>query len=752
MAAPSPIQRAEVVDRNVLDRIASWEGRAAPHGEPEGPIREGAGLTRATALRLFESQVLSRHLDLEARALRARAKGYYTIGSAGHEGNVVLGALARHTDPALLHYRSGALFVERARQVPGVDPVLDILLGMVASADDPASGGRHKVFGSEPLSVLPQTSTIASHLPKAVGLALFHERGKFLRLPLRWPAEAIVLCSFGDASVNHAVAQTAFNAASYVLHRKLALPILFVCEDNGIGISVPTPAGWIERSFADRPGIRYLAADGLDLAAAWDATAEAVAHVRERRQPVFLHLRVARLLAHAGSDVETTYHTLEEIAAEEAKDPLLRSVDLLCGGGAASSGELRDLYERARARVREAAAEALRRPKLSTAAQVVAALAPNSPERVRAEAARADYGPARSKLFGGEANLPERGKPRHLAALLSAGLLDLLAKYPEMFVFGEDVGKKGGVYHATADLQARAGPARVFDTLLDETTILGLAIGAGLCGYLPVPEIQYLAYVHNAEDQLRGEACSQQFFSAGKVRNPMVVRIASFGYQEGFGGHFHNDSSLAVLRDMPGLVVAVPSRGDDAVGMLRTCLAAARVDGRVSAFCEPIALYMQRDLHAPGDSGWCFPFPPPGEAVALGEPRLYDVPGEGVAGAPELLLVAYANGVRLALRAARKLGRRARVMDLRWIAPLPAEAIRREAAAAGGRVLVVDEGRRSGGVAEAVGAALLDDPPARLRMRRVTGDDTYVPLGDAWRLTFPSEEGILAAAREMLAG
>ncbi len=91
-------------------------------------------------------------------------------------------------------------------------------------------------------------------------------------------------------------------------------------------------------------------------------------------------------------------------------------------------------------------------------------------------------------------------------------------------------------------------------------------------------------------------------------------------------------------------------------------------------------------------------------------------------------------------------------MDLRWIAPLPAEAVRREAAAAGGRVLVVDEGRRSGGVAEAVAAALLDDPPPRLRMRRVTGEDTYVPLGDAWRLIFPSEEGILAAAREVLSG
>src|SRR5690606_29780371 len=115
------------------------------------------------------------------------------------------------------------------------------------------------------------------------------------------------------------------------------------------------------------------------------------------------------------------------------------------------------------------------------------------------------------------------------------------------------------------------------DTLLDETSILGLALGAGLAGMLPVPEIQYLAYLHNAEDQLRGEAATLRFFSQGAYRNPLVVRIAGLAYQEGFGGHFHNDNAVAVLRDIPGLVVAVPARPDDAAALLRTCLAAARV-------------------------------------------------------------------------------------------------------------------------------------------------------------------------------
>src|SRR5689334_23976287 len=114
------------------------------------------------ALQLFEAQLASRHLDLAARWLRSFGEGFYTIGSSGHEGNAALAAAVRPTDPALLHYRSGAFYVERARQVPESTPLMDILLGLVAAASEPIAGGRHKVFGNKALSIIPQTSTIAS--------------------------------------------------------------------------------------------------------------------------------------------------------------------------------------------------------------------------------------------------------------------------------------------------------------------------------------------------------------------------------------------------------------------------------------------------------------------------------------------------------------------------------------------------------------------------------------------------------------
>ncbi|HWG98026.1 MAG TPA: MFS transporter, partial [Pilimelia sp.] len=148
--------------------------------DPAAPVRAGTGLTGEQAAALFVAQVTSRHLDLAARWLRSFGEGYYTISSAGHEGNAAVAAALRPTDPALLHYRSGAFYCARAGQLPEgrVDPVRDVLRGVVASAAEPIAGGRHKVFGSAELNVVPTTSTIASHLPRAVGVGFAIERSR----------------------------------------------------------------------------------------------------------------------------------------------------------------------------------------------------------------------------------------------------------------------------------------------------------------------------------------------------------------------------------------------------------------------------------------------------------------------------------------------------------------------------------------------------------------------------------------------
>jgi 2-oxoisovalerate dehydrogenase E1 component len=449
--------------------------------------------------------------------------------------------------------------------------------------------------------------------------------------------------------------------------------------------------------------------------------------VREHRHPAVIHLETVRYLSHAGADLETAYRPGPEIRADFGRDPLLATARWLVSGGHRSGDELAAEYLEARERIHERALEATTHPQMQTAEDVMRPLAPRRPRAVE-ELASVGVVESDERLTLGQA--------------IGVGLADVLDGHPETLVFGEDVGRKGGVYGVTRGLQARFGPTRVFDTLLDETTILGLALGAGLSGLVPIPEIQYLAYLHNAEDQLRGEAATLQFFSQGAYRNGMVVRVQGYGYQRGFGGHFHNDNALGVLRDVPGLVLASPARPADAAAMLRTCVAAAKADGSVCVFLEPIALYHTRDLHEEGDELW------------LGAPGRDHVP-VGAAythrGGDDLTIVTWANGLYLSLRVARRLRERgigATVVDLRWLAPLPLDEVLREASATG-RTLVVDETRRTGGVGEGLVAELLDAGYSG-RLARVSSKDSFVPLGDAAHLVLLSEAEIEAAALELL--
>ncbi|MCB9831274.1 MAG: MFS transporter [Planctomycetes bacterium] len=741
------VSRHQVVKERlerVLDELATSEGGIFDAGR--------GGLPRLKALELFRSQLTSRLIDLEARAMKARNEGFYTIGSSGHEGSACVADALRPTDPCFLHYRSGGFMVQRAAQIPGSTPIFDTLLSLSASAEDPISGGRHKVWGLNEGWVPPQTSTIGSHVPKAVGAAFALGRWKKVfgpeGRPRPVPDDAIVMASFGDASLNHSTTVGAINAALWTRYQSLPMPLLILVEDNGIGISVRTPTDWVANQYAKRSGLSYFQADGLDLENCWLTAQSAVAHCRQHKKPVMLHMRCVRLMGHAGSDVEQTYRRIEEIEEVEALDPLIRGARWLVERGYAEGHELRRMYDELRDRIESASREASRRPKLTSRAQVLAPLAPHDEEAVALEAKRPAEGYARIRAFGGDAQVPDAvERPRHMAMLINWALHDLMAKYPELILFGEDVAKKGGVYHVTTKLAERFGVGRVFNTLLDEQTILGVALGAAQLGYLPCPEIQYLAYLVHASDQLRGEAASLQFFSNGAWKNPMVVRVAGLAYQKGFGGHFHNDNGFAFLREIPGMVLAAPSRGDDAVGMLRTLFAAARTCGRVSVFLEPIALYMTKDLHEANDGQWSFSYPETDQVVPLGEGRIYE------AGAPEkLTIVSYGNGMWMSLRVARRLEERGigvRLVDLRWLLPLNHDLVRAEAARAE-RLLVVDEARMTGGPGEEILAAIATMPGRRPRCARVAGADCFVPLAAAADLVLVSETEIEAAAAALL--
>ncbi len=675
---------------------------------------------------IFDTQLMNRHLDLMAR--RTKGQTFYSIGSSGHEGMAALAIASSPTDMAFLHYRDATFCIQRRKAVEGASPLWDMALSFAASSEDPVSGGRHKVLGGYDIMTPPQTSTIASHLPKAVGAAHSLCLGQ-----ADLPKDSVILCSFGDASSNHSTAQGAINTACWTSFQGSPMPIVFICEDNEIGISVRTPKGWIEANFSDRPGLHYIQCDGTDVLDALRGANAAIYYARQRRKPVFLHMKTVRLMGHAGADIEAKYTSLKDVEAREARDPLLKTAAYLIHNQIMTPNEVLTAYENMRSRVDRVANAVFTRPKLETADEIMAPIVsptgqsrPNMPS----ELALADIGCVSDE------------RAVTLNKQINKTLAELMLTYPKSLVFGEDVARKGGVYGVTMDLLGKFGPARVQDTLLDEQAILGMAIGAAQTGYLPVPEIQFLAYLHNAEDQIRGEAATLSFFSNGQFQNPMVIRIAGLAYQRGFGGHFHNDNSVAVLRDIPGIVVACPSNGADARKMLREAFRLAHEEGRVVVFLEPIALYNTADI-APGDKGWSSPYITPqyDDDIRLGEIGQH---GDGT----DIAILTYGNGYYLSRQAMPEFGPvKSRIIDLRWLHPLPIKEIV-EAVRPCKSILIVDECRETGSPSEEIVSKLVEadiDVP----IRRVTGHDSFIPLGNAAYAVLPGVEDIVQAVRDM---
>jgi 2-oxoisovalerate dehydrogenase E1 component len=535
-----------LLDRRVADlgheleqRHGLWvqrHSRRSRHADPSTARAAGARVARRarcargrvspsiSPTALFEAQLQSRHLDHAARWLRAKGKGYYTIGSAGPRGQRGRGRRAAA-------HRPGAAALPIGRVLPGARRavrqartagVRDVLPGCCARGDEPIAGGRHKVFGHPDLAIIPQTSTIASHLPRAVGVAFAIERARSLGAGSRWPDDAIAVCSFGDASINHSTAQGALNTA--VLHRApgaAAAAALRVRGQRPGASACRRRARWVREAYAlARPGLRYFAADGCDLADAYDVATELAEYVRPSaeagRAPP----------AHRAVHGPRRHRRRERLPQRRVDPRRLVARDPLLGHGAAPrrGRHVQPRARRALPRPADATCAALAidlagRRTLETAAEVMAPLSPRRPQAVASRVAGA--APADERRSGSSAARCPRTRGRSPSPRAStARSATCCCRCRTRWCSARTSAVKGGVYGVTRGLQKKAGAARVFDTLLDEQSILGLALGAGVSGLLPIPEIQYLAYLHNAEDQLRGEAASLSFFSNGRSATP----------------------------------------------------------------------------------------------------------------------------------------------------------------------------------------------------------------------------------------
>ncbi|MFI7586072.1 transketolase C-terminal domain-containing protein [Spongisporangium articulatum] len=723
------------------------ETLAAPQPARGHALEPTSDAVRDDLLTLFEAQATSRWLDVLARRLAAARLLPALPSGAGHEGNAVVAMASRADDPALLHARSGAFYLARSAQTGSMDGVFELAEALAGSADQPLAGGRYPAFGHPDLAILPQTSTTAAHLPRGLGIAWALGRQSRSRErasePLRWPDDAISIVSFGDGGAQHSNALGAINSACWAARQGVAIPLLLVCEDNGFGGSLPTPPGWIRELFDAREGLRYLHArsdgDPLELL---ETARRAVALTRTHRRPVLLHLSCVRIGGQDSTDTEMAYRRPERIASDLRRDPLVATMRALVHTGTLSVDDVAEGFLQARDRVELTFHEAVRRPTLETGSQVMVPLAPHRPAAVAMVAARVPAPAARSRVFPD--GLPETEGPLTLAQALNRSLLDAAAALPGIVMLGTDIGRRGGRYGVTAGMHAVLGPARVTDTVPDENSILGLALGAAVSGLLPIVEVSSLAHLHAAQEQVRAEAMGLSFHSSGAFRNPMVLRVPGLSHE--FGG----EVGLGILRDVPGLVVACPAHPSEVPGLVRTVVAAADADGMVSVLLEPVALYHERDMLRQGDGAWTAPYPEPdrwgSQHAPIGRAATW---GDGT----DLTLCSFGTGLQLVMRVAAQLeqaGVSCRVVDLRWLSPLPVDDVVREADATG-RLLIVDETRRTGGVSEALVTGVLE-AGFDGRLARVTARDTILPYGRAASLVTVSPDEVLATAQALVSG
>eukprot|EP00808_Paulinella_micropora_P008830 g2014.t1 len=329
---------------------------------------------------------------------------------------------------------------------------------------------------------------------------------------------------------------------------------------------------------------------------------------------------------------------------------------------------------------------------------------------------------------------------------MQAALAETLDREPNSFLIGQDIGEKGGNYGCTDGLRKLFGRLRVRDSLLDETSILGVALGAALNGFLPIVEICYLAYIHNAIDQIRGEASTMSFFSNGQYSNGLIVRVSGGGLTE-FGGHFHNENSLSSLLDIPGLLVVYPSNGRDFTLLFRTCVTAAK-QGRVVILIEPIKGYTLRS-YGPDNQNWMFPYPPDQEAMRLGQLLRHGADSDR-----DLAVVTYGNGVVLSLEARALLARRGvhvTVFDRPTLAGVNDEEEMATVLQGFPAVLFADESRQQGCISE----ALLSRTYQRNTQQKfglVAAGNSFIPLGAAAKVPglYLSAQCIADAAASLL--
>ena len=650
----------------------------------------------------------------------------YQFSARGHDvAQCILGSLIdRAHDGVGAYYRSRPLLL--ALGLP-MDDALGSPLGRAGGFSDGRDiGVVCNLPGWAGPTVLPMAGDVGSQYTPAAGWAqsVTYHRDELGQSG--WDG-CIALALGGEASV----ATNGFWAA-LTMATTLKLPMLFYIEDNGLGISVrgdmQTPGGNIAANLGSFGNLFLRDGDGCDPARAAAVFAECVDHVRGGAGPALVRLTVPRLSSHSGPDNQKGYRTDEEIAADSARDPLPRLRRHLVPA-LLSDAEWAALEAEVTRDVDTAlqAARARAVPDPSTVKRFVYTEAPRSGDRPTFGGLTSDEAAA----LGGSEAADEDGDMVRLAEAVRRTLASELAANPKLVVFGEDVGRKGGVHLVTEGLQKRFGVRRVFDTSLSEEGIIGRAVGMAVSGLVPVAEIQFRKYADPAHEQLNNIG-TMRWRTANQFAAPMVVRMPG-GFGKDVGDPWHSLSGEVTWAHAVGWQVAMPSNAADAVGLLRTAMRSANP----TIFFEHRSLLMTSDGSAryPGDD-YVLPF---GRANVLRE-------GDGVT------VVTWGAMVHRAIEAADRHSGDVHLLDLRTIMPWDRAAVLASVKRTG-RCLIVHEDTTTAGFGAEIAAVLareafwhLDAP-----VERLTVDDVPMPYHEVLlRAVLPDADAIAARIDALL--
>ena len=674
--------------------------------------------------RVLHTTLLSRSLDeLEETCLVPERKVLYQFSARGHDVTQALLALqltGAH-DAVATYYRSRPLALGLALD-EALASTMMLAQGMSAGRD---IGVVINLPNRQGPCLLPACGGVGTQYTPATGWAqALVYRARVLRDESC--AGSIAVAHGGDAS-------TATNGfwASLNIATTEHLPLLYFIEDNGYGISVKsakqTPGGDIAANLASFRSLRILNGDGADPGAAAALINEAVAATRSGEGPVLLRLTVPRLSGHSGQDTQA-YKSTDEIAAEQARDPLRRLRQQLVPL-VLSNADWEALEKHAKSEVAAALARLEARPAAAVDAVTRFTFTEHrddgSMDLQRQGGMRAE---GDEPAPGNDVAQPDGPRINMLTAIRRT-LEHELDVNPRVLIFGEDVGRKGGVHAATLGLQERFGEQRVFDTSLSEEGIIGRAVGMALAGLVPVPEIQFRKYADPAAEQLH-DCGTLRWRTANRFAAPMVIRMPGGFFK--CGDPWHSQCNEVEYLHATGWHLAMPSNAEDAVGLLRTALRGN----------DPVIFFEHRALL----DGAAARRPYPGDDYMLpfGVART-------VRSGSELTVVSWGAMVERCEQAAGESGIDVELLDLRTLSPWDRDSVLGSIARTR-RCLIVHEDTITAGFGAEVAAVVaeraffdLDAPIGRLAMPDVPSPHSPMLLDTV----VPSVGRIVAAMRHI---